>query len=96
MTEDEIEKLAATIAKTTVEHLKFTLWTATATPAPIIPPTPSTALDIADVMQRTGMSRGWLYREARAGHLPFARRIGRRLVFDDAGLTRWLEKRRTR
>jgi len=42
----------------------------------------------------TGMSRGWLYREARAGRLPFARRLGRRLAFDEAGLQRWLDRRR--
>jgi predicted DNA-binding transcriptional regulator AlpA len=40
-----------------------------------------------------GMSVPWLYREARAGRLPFARRIGRRLVFDRAECTRWLARR---
>jgi excisionase family DNA binding protein len=40
------------------------------------------------------MSRDWLYREARAGRLPFARRLGRRVVFDEAGLDRWLARRR--
>jgi excisionase family DNA binding protein len=58
------------------------------------PPGPSQALDVGDVAQRTGMSRGWLYREARAGRLPFARRLGRRVVFDEAALRRWLERRR--
>jgi predicted DNA-binding transcriptional regulator AlpA len=58
------------------------------------PPAPSNGLAVAAVVQRTGMSRDWLYREARAGHLPFARRLGRRVVFDEAGLARWLERRR--
>jgi predicted DNA-binding transcriptional regulator AlpA len=35
------------------------------------------ALDVAEVSRRTGMSVPSLYRQARAGHLPFARRIGR-------------------
>jgi predicted DNA-binding transcriptional regulator AlpA len=59
-------------------------------------PRPSTALDVQDVMRATGMSRAWLYREARTGRLPFARRIGRRLVFDAAGLEKWLARRSPR
>ena len=51
-------------------------------------------LAVTETAARTGMSRGWLYREARAGRLPFARRIGRRSVFDEAGLNRWLTRRR--
>jgi len=51
------------------------------------------ALDIEAVMARTGMSKGYLYREARRGRLPFVRRIGRRVIFDSAGLDRWLARR---
>jgi excisionase family DNA binding protein len=61
-------------------------------PAPT--PAPSNGLAVGAVVQRTGMSRDWLYREARAGRLPFARHHGRRVVFDETGLTRWLERRR--
>lgn len=50
-------------------------------------------LDVGEVARRTGMSRDWVYREARAGRLPFARKHGRRIVFDEAGLQRWLERR---
>jgi predicted DNA-binding transcriptional regulator AlpA len=57
-------------------------------------PPPSNGLAVTAVMQRTGMSKDWLYREARAGRLPFARRLGRRVVFDEAGLVRWLARRR--
>jgi predicted DNA-binding transcriptional regulator AlpA len=60
---------------------------------PVSSPAPSNGLAIAAVVQRTGMSKDWLYREARAGRLPFARRLGRRVVFDETGLTRWLERR---
>src|SRR5262249_56703293 len=52
---------------------------------PVSSPAPSNALPIAAVVQRTGMSKDWLYREARAGRLPFARRLGRPVVFDQAG-----------
>jgi excisionase family DNA binding protein len=76
-----------------LERLRFAIWTG-ATAAPAAPPAPSTALGISEVHKRTGMSRAYLYRAARAGRLPFARRIGRRLVFDEAGLTRWLDWRR--
>ena len=54
------------------------------------------ALDVDEVVKRTGMSKAWLYRTARSGQLPFARRIGRRIRFDELGLARWLEKRRAR
>jgi predicted DNA-binding transcriptional regulator AlpA len=79
-----------------LERLKFELYTA----APVTPvherSAPSVALDIDEVVKRGGMSKGYWYREARAGRLPFARRIGRRFTFDEAGLTRWLERRRAR
>jgi predicted DNA-binding transcriptional regulator AlpA len=78
-----------------LERLKFTLWTG-ANSAPVAPVAPSAALGIAEVMKITGMSESWLYREARAGRLPFARRIGRRLVFDEAALVRWMARRTTR
>jgi excisionase family DNA binding protein len=77
-----------------LERLKFTLWTGATTP--VVSPAPSTALDISEVAKRIGMSKPWIYREARAGRLPFARRLGRRIKFEEAGLTRWLEKRRAR
>jgi excisionase family DNA binding protein len=60
------------------------------------PPAPSIALDVDEVSARTGMSRPYLYREARAGRLPFARKLGRRIVFDEAGFTRCWERRRPR
>ena len=68
---------------------------ALAPPAAVLPvaPVPSRALAIADVLTQTGMSRSWLYREARAGHLPFARKMGTRVTFDAAGLARWLARR---
>jgi excisionase family DNA binding protein len=48
-------------------------------------------LDVAEASARTGMSRDWLYRKKDS--LPFARRIGRKVLFSEAGLTRWLARR---
>jgi predicted DNA-binding transcriptional regulator AlpA len=44
-------------------------------------------LDVAEAAKRLGMSRDWLYRHA--SELPFAVRIGRRVVFDSVALERW-------
>lgn len=41
--------------------------------------------------QRLGMSKVWLYRNA--NRLPFARKVGRSLRFDAAGIDRWLARR---
>jgi predicted DNA-binding transcriptional regulator AlpA len=49
-------------------------------------------LSIDEAVARLGMSRAWLYRHH--GTLPFARKIGRKIVFSEAGLTRWLAKQR--
>jgi excisionase family DNA binding protein len=78
-----------------LEALKFSVWTAATNHAPAPPPAGSSrGLDVAAVVERTGVSKDWLYREARHGRLPFARRLGRRLVFDAAELERWLARRR--
>ena|SRR5258708_1794790 len=44
-------------------------------------------LDVAEAAKRLGMSIDWLYRHA--SELPFALRIGRRVVFDSVALERW-------
>jgi predicted DNA-binding transcriptional regulator AlpA len=77
-----------------LEVMRVRLWATATTHEPRSAPSGSSrALDVAAVSEQTGMSRDWLYREARAGRLPFARRLGRRIVFDEAGLIRWLERR---
>jgi predicted DNA-binding transcriptional regulator AlpA len=48
---------------------------------------PETNLSAAEAARRLGMSRDWLYKNASS--LPFAVRIGRRLLFDAKGLERW-------
>jgi excisionase family DNA binding protein len=76
-----------------LERIRFVVWTTAAPPPAAASPAPTRALDVEAVAERTGMSRGWLYREARAGRLPFARRLGRRLMFDAGQLERWLARR---
>ena len=49
-------------------------------------------LDIDEAAARTGMSKAWLYRHH--GTLPFAKKIGRKVVFSEQGLGRWLARRR--
>ena len=48
-------------------------------------------LDITEAAKRLGISKDWLYRHA--SDLPFALRIGRRLVFDSVALERWNRRR---
>jgi predicted DNA-binding transcriptional regulator AlpA len=56
------------------------------------PPESSTGLLSADAAaDRLGMSKVWLYRNA--ARLPFARKVGRSLRFDAAGIDRWLARR---
>jgi excisionase family DNA binding protein len=92
---DQLEHLRPGEVIGTLEKLKFEVWTG-ANSAPTAPPAPSTALTVDEVAARTGMSKPWIYREARAGRLPFARKLGRRFTFDETGLVHWLERRRAR
>jgi len=48
-------------------------------------------LPVEEAARRLGMSKDWLYRHAE--ELPFANRIGRRLLFSARGLERWLRQR---
>ncbi len=52
-------------------------------------------LTAAETAKRTGMSRRWLYQKARAGDLPFARRVSAHGVrFSARGIARWLAARK--
>lgn len=58
------------------------------------PPQPETEarnLDIGEAAGRLGVSVEWLYRNWKS--LPFAVRIGRRLLFASAGLDRYVRQR---
>lgn len=52
---------------------------------------PSRLLDADAAAERLGMSKVWLYRNA--ARLPFARKVGRSLRFDAAGIDRWVARR---
>ncbi len=54
---------------------------------------PDRLLTAQEVHARIPFSVDWLYRKARAGALPFARPIGRKVLFSEAGLAKWLTKR---
>jgi predicted DNA-binding transcriptional regulator AlpA len=60
-------------------------------PRPDAPRQEPRNLDVAEAARRLGMSRDWLYRHA--AELPFALRIGRRVVFDSLALECWNRKR---
>ena len=49
------------------------------------------SIDAAEAARRLGISRCALYRLARS--LPFTVRVGRRLTFSSAGLTKWRARR---
>jgi predicted DNA-binding transcriptional regulator AlpA len=52
---------------------------------------PDRNLTIREAAERAGMSVDWFYRHACS--LPFARRIGRKRLFSEQGLARWLATR---
>jgi predicted DNA-binding transcriptional regulator AlpA len=77
-----------------LEAAKAVAWarlTARAADTPEAPHTEARNLSIAEAAKRLGMSRDWLYRHA--SELPFALRIGRRVVFDSLALERWNRRR---
>jgi predicted DNA-binding transcriptional regulator AlpA len=62
-------------------------------PTPQAGPSPERNLDVAEAAARLGMSEAWLYRHG--AELPFAVRLGRRLLFSERGLDAYLKRRRT-
>lgn len=59
--------------------------------APTLPATGMGLLDAKAAAERLGMSKVWLYKNS--ARLPFARKVGRSLRFDAAGIDRWLARR---
>ncbi len=51
-------------------------------------------LDAAEAARRLGISRDWLYKNR--DRLPFAVKLGRRVVFSARGLERWNRQRMSR
>ena len=93
--EATVEELPALIGA--LEAAKATAWARLTAPPLKVAERETTQdrnLNAAEAARRLGMSRDWLYRNA--PRLPFAVRIGRRVLFDSAGLERWNRNRSTR
>ena len=77
-----------------LEKAKATLW-ARLSAGPCPPERNGNGADrlrtAEQVSERTALSVAWLYRHA--DRLPFTRRIGRKVLFSEAGLTKWLATR---
>ena len=59
---------------------------------PVEAPSPDENVSATEAARRLGVSRVYLYRHAH--ELPFAVRIGRRVVFSAKGLERWSRQQR--
>ena len=55
---------------------------------------PDENLSVDEAARRLGMSRDWLYHNAK--RLPFKVRIGRKLLFSASGLERWNRQRQAK
>jgi predicted DNA-binding transcriptional regulator AlpA len=59
--------------------------------SPIVTSHPDELLDVGATAKRLGVSQDYLYRHQ--GEFPFARRIGRKLLFSSVGLEKFLARR---
>jgi excisionase family DNA binding protein len=84
------------------EALRAALWARlTAGPAHVAPAPapdanggPDRLLKAQEAADRLGVDRRWVYRQAKAGKLPFARKLsGGTLRFSERGLEKWKERR---
>jgi excisionase family DNA binding protein len=84
------------------EALRAALWArlqagvVQAAPAPIPDANggPDRFLKIQETADRLGVDRRWVYRQAKAGKLPFARKLsGGTLRFSERGMERWKANR---
>jgi hypothetical protein len=58
--------------------------------APALQPTEDTLLSVAEASKRLHVSKSYLYTH----NFPFTRRVGRKLLFSNAGLSEYLRKAR--
>lgn len=56
------------------------------------PPPEHVLLSRAEVAQRLCVAESWVARKARRGGLPFAKRLGRKVVYDRAGLDAYIAR----
>jgi predicted DNA-binding transcriptional regulator AlpA len=60
--------------------------------APVPPPQPDELLDVSAAAARLGLSEDYLYRHHRT--LPFARRVGRRVLFSSSGIAEFITQKK--
>ena len=60
-------------------------------PAPVAQVQPDELLSVEAASAKLGVSRDYLYRHH--GKFPFARRMGRKLLFSSQGIQKYIEKR---
>jgi predicted DNA-binding transcriptional regulator AlpA len=60
--------------------------------APVPPPQPDELLDVRAAAARLGLSEDYLYRHHRT--LPFARRVGRRVLFSSSGIAEFIAQKK--
>ena len=51
---------------------------------------PTRLLSVAETAERMGVSKDWLYKNGE--DLPFSRKVGRRRLFDEGGMERWMKR----
>jgi hypothetical protein len=56
------------------------------------PPTEHVLISRADVARRLGVPESWVARRQRRGALPFAKRLGRKFVYDLSGLEDYIAR----
>jgi hypothetical protein len=82
-----IEEVAAFLGE--LEQIRVTALARLSAPAPA--PRPDELLDVGATARRLGVSQDYLYRHQKK--FPFARRIGRKLLFSSVGLEKFLVRR---
>jgi predicted DNA-binding transcriptional regulator AlpA len=78
-----------------LEAAKAVAWARMMRPSPAEQhgtPLPERNLSATETARRLGVSKEWVYRNAQT--LPFAVKIGRRVLFSERGLERWNRQRR--
>lgn len=90
-TQVPLERIPEVIGE--LERAKAVLWSRLTSPVPVSQrAADDRLLSAQQVHEQTQLSVAWMYRHANA--LPFTRRVGRKVLFSQAGLTKWLATRR--
>jgi excisionase family DNA binding protein len=82
-----IDRKSLPIFLSRLEHARSVAFQRLVTPEPAR--TADELLDIGEASQRLSVGKDWIYRHHR--ELPFARRVGKRLLFSANGLQQYIE-----